>query len=147
MQLGTDNFTKVLLINSLNGLPHMADNNDEPSNPTNKSQSCNRLCYDCPLKLDPIKLTRNMSVTRRKLKIDANTVRLDDPQFRMLCAFKRYQNRVLSRQFLLEYTWGKTSQAINNVNVMVSSLRGLLSHTELEIMTIRNKGYLLALKE
>jgi DNA-binding response OmpR family regulator len=65
----------------------------------------------------------------------------------MLCAFKRYQNRVLSRQFLLEYTWGKTSQAINNVNVMVSSLRGLLSHTELEIMTIRNKGYLLALKE
>jgi DNA-binding response OmpR family regulator len=147
MELGGANFTKNLLINSLNRLPQRTDSNSKLSNPTNKPQICNSFCFQCPLKLDPIALTADMSIAHLKLKIGTNTVRLNNPQFRMLCAFKRYQNMVLSREFLFEYTWGKTSQANNNVNVMVSSLRSLLRHTELEIMTIRNKGYLLALKE
>jgi DNA-binding winged helix-turn-helix (wHTH) protein len=84
-----------------------------------------------------------MSITRNKLKISSNTIRMNEPQFRMLCAFKRYQNTVLSREILLEYTWGKSTQTNNNVNVLVSSLRTLLSNTDLEIMTIRNQGYLL----
>nr|WP_297348375.1 helix-turn-helix domain-containing protein [uncultured Glaciecola sp.] len=147
MERGPDSLVEYILKDSLNNLQHTTGNKGKLSSPSNEHQICNSFCFDCPLKLDPIKLTADMSITRNKLKISSNTIRINEPQFRMLCAFKRYQNTVLSREILLEYTWGKSSQTSNNVNVLVSSLRALLSNTDLEIMTIRNQGYLLTHKQ
>ncbi len=72
MELGSGSFTKNLLINSLNRLPQSTDSNTKLSNPTNKPQICNSFCFQCPLKLDPIALTADMSITRLKLKIGTN---------------------------------------------------------------------------
>ncbi|GAB54323.1 hypothetical protein GPUN_0169 [Glaciecola punicea ACAM 611] len=65
----------------------------------------------------------------------------------MLCAFHRYKGEVLSRDFLVEYVWGAQNKVLNNVNVTISQLRGLLRHSEIEILTIHGQGYLMLSKD
>nr|WP_297348080.1 helix-turn-helix domain-containing protein [uncultured Glaciecola sp.] len=109
----------------------------------NTPQVCTSYCFECPLSLYEVKLSANVSITRSKIKIGTRQIPLNEAKFRTLCAFKRYEGVILSRAYLLKYTWGEYSKLENNVNVMVSALRTLLSGTGLEIVTIRNQGYIM----
>jgi hypothetical protein len=109
----------------------------------NEIKACNSFCFECPHRISRIKLATGVSITRSSIKIADKKITLNEQKFRMLCAFKRNENKTLSREFLLSYIWGAECQTSNNVNVMVSSLRSLLRKTGLEIITIRNKGYLM----
>jgi hypothetical protein len=113
----------------------------------NEIQVCDSFCFSCPHKISKIRLTPDVFITRSSITFGDKKVTLNEQKFRMLCAFKHNQNKTLSRAFLLHYVWGVDCQIANNVNVMVSSLRTLLSRTGLEIITVRNKGYLMTYHE
>jgi hypothetical protein len=110
----------------------------------NEIEVCKSLCFECPHRISKIKLASDVFITRSSITIGDKKITLNEQKFRMLCAFKRNENKTVSRDFLLSYIWGADCQTSNNVNVMVSSLRSLLRKTRLEIITIRNKGYLMA---
>jgi hypothetical protein len=109
----------------------------------NLPQVCGASCFECPLNLNEITLSKDVIMTRKNIKVGAHNSSINESKYRMLCAFKHYKNKILSRQFLLEYTWGLDCHITNNVNVMVSTLRSLLNKSELEIVTIRKQGYLM----
>jgi len=125
------------------GLNRITAAKENLSSTQNKVHICDSFCFSCPLKITKMMLSPVVFITRSSITIGDKKITLNEQKFRMLCAFKQNQNKTLSRAFLLHYVWGVDCQIANNVNVMVSSLRTLLSRTGLEIITIRNKGYLM----
>jgi hypothetical protein len=109
----------------------------------NEIEVCKSFCFECPHRISKIKLASDIFITRSSITISDKKITLNEKKFRMLCAFKRNENKTVNRDFLLSYIWGADCQNSNNVNVMVSSLRSLLRKTRLEIITIRDKGYLM----
>ena len=106
-----------------------------------KNLTCSHFCFDCPNNYTEIHLTTTASVTRMMLTVNGRKLRINESNFRMLCALHKYSARPLSREFLLDYVWGSNGKVANNVNVMVSELRSLLANSGLEIATIRGLGY------
>lgn len=104
---------------------------------------CESYCFACPHNYTKLTLAKNVIATRNLVVIDGKSQKVSMAKFRMLCAFNSYKNKVLSREFLLDYCWVGQSKVINNVNVTVSELRMLVKNSPLEIVTIRNKGYLM----
>lgn len=105
--------------------------------------SCDYFCFSCPKNHSEIWLTLNTVITRKQLEFDNKTQVLSELKFRMLCAFHTHKNETLSREFLLRYVWRSKEKDLNNVNVMISELRTLIKDPELEIVTIRNEGYMM----
>lgn len=106
-----------------------------------KPVSCDSFCFDCPNEYNELHLTATTSVNRSMLTIDGKKTRINESNYRMLCALHNHPGVTLSREFLLEYVWGIQGKVANNVNVMVSELRSHLQNSGLEIVTIRGKGY------
>jgi len=131
------------LKNTDSGFIYGVDGRQDFGGLTNGIRICGSFCFACPQNLSAIRLSKAVIITRRKIRFGELTYPLNEAKFRMLCAFKRYENTTLSREFLLEYTWGAQGKTANNVNVMVSALRSLLANTGVEILTIRNSGYLM----
>ncbi|WP_244884979.1 winged helix-turn-helix domain-containing protein [Glaciecola punicea] len=108
---------------------------------------CVAFCFNCPFKYDDLILSEGIVVTRINISIHGEKSQINQAKYRMLCAFHRYKGEVLSRDFLVEYVWGAQNKVLNNVNVTISQLRGLLRHSEIEILTIHGQGYLMLSKD
>lgn len=107
----------------------------------NRPTICDSFCFDCPHDYEELQLTESTSVNRTMLTIDDKKLRINESNYRMLCALHNNAGIPLSREFLLEYVWGAKGKVANNVNVMVSELRSYLVNSGLEIVTIRGQGY------
>lgn len=109
---------------------------------------CSSQCVTCPKQSQVIYFDTNVFIKRYVLSVAKTTYRISNPMFRVLCAFHEYQGEVVSRKFLLAYGWGINNTVNNNVTVAISELRALLKNiTDLEIITIRGKGYQLVNKK
>lgn len=106
-----------------------------------KPSPCDSYCFDCPHEYTELQLTNTTSVNRSLLTIGERKLRINESNYRMLCALHSHPGVPLSREFLLEYVWGSKGKVANNVNVMVSELRSYLVNSGLEIVTIRGQGY------
>jgi len=111
------------------------------------SVPCVAFCLNCPFEYDELILSEGIVITRISISIHGKKSRINQANYRMLCALYRYKGEVLSREFLVEYVWGTQNKVLNNVNVMISQLRVLLSHSEIEISTIHGQGYLMLSKD
>jgi hypothetical protein len=137
------NYTKTDAVDKVGDIDSQTKAKKESANILNEIKACDSFCFACPHFISKIQLSSGIFITRSSITIGDKKITLNEQKFRMLCAFKRNENKTLSREFLLSYIWGADCQTSNNVNVMVSSLRSLLRNTGLEIITIRNKGYLM----
>ena len=79
---------------------------------------------------------------RREVTTAGEPVALTPLEFRLLAAFVRHPNQVLSREQLLELVWGDThATAPSEVKLYVSYLRRKLGATPSPIETVRGFGY------
>lgn len=88
--------------------------------------------------------------THRLLSSDGVIVPLSSAEFRLLSVFLKHPNRVLSRDQLLDLTCGREAGPFDrSIDVQVSRLRRRLGDTSQNpevIKTVRNEGYMLAVK-
>jgi DNA-binding winged helix-turn-helix (wHTH) protein len=112
------------------------------------SNLCSAQCVTCPKQSYAIFFNTNVFIKGYVLSVAKTTYRISNPMFRILCAFHEHEGKVLSRKFLLAYGWGIHNKVNNNVTVAISELRALLKNiTDLEIITVRGKGYQLVNKK
>lgn len=108
---------------------------------TNMPEICNEFCFLCEKAVKPMYLTNDIYVIENFIYISNTPNRISGAAFRMLCAFGEFKGKTLSREFLLKYTWNGRHKVANNVNVVVSELRMILTKTDINIITVRGVGY------
>jgi DNA-binding winged helix-turn-helix (wHTH) protein len=138
-----------MLISSHQDEAHKNDQGQVTKNyQTSTSALCSAQCVTCPKQSHAIYFDTNVYIKRYVLSVAETTYRISNPMFRVLCAFHEHEGKVVSRKFLLAYGWGISNKVNNNVTVAISELRGLLKNiTDLEIITVRGKGYQLINKK
>lgn len=140
------NYEKQLVFKDALGQKRPVSDYNSDSLSVQTKNVCKSFCFDCPNNFTELRLTPTITVNRSMLVVGDDTFRINESNYRMLCALHRNSGMPLSRAFLLKYVWRNGSNVPNNVNVMVSELRTLLSNSELEIITVRGKGYQLLTK-
>lgn len=97
---------------------------------------------------DPIFEARNLSVdfAKREVRIDGTGVHLTPTEFRLLCIFVRYPNRVLTHAVLIKEVWEAecSEDYVHSLRVYVGSLRRKVcarSPTACQIQTDATIGY------
>ncbi len=83
-----------------------------------------------------------VSVARRKVKVDGETIELTKKEFDMLCYLLENKNIVLTRDQLLNHIWGYSFDGESRtVDVHIRTLRQKLGTAGNVIETIRGVGY------
>jgi DNA-binding response OmpR family regulator len=77
---------------------------------------------------------------QRSVTVDGRTIALTPLEFKLLTAFVRNPNQVLSHEQLLELAWGSTRAGRDQVKLYVGYLRRKLG-TDSTIETVRGFGY------
>jgi two-component system, OmpR family, KDP operon response regulator KdpE len=76
---------------------------------------------------EPVFDARNLSVdfAKRDVRVDGSTIHLTPTEFRLLCIFVRYPNRVLSHAVLIKEVWDAecTENYVHSLRVYVGNLR------------------------
>jgi DNA-binding response OmpR family regulator len=86
----------------------------------------------------------SLNLSTYELSCGGNSVKLGLKEYAIMELFLKNQNRVISKENLIEKVWGYESDAeYNNVEVYISFLRKKLTHihSSVSIKTVRGVGY------
>lgn len=86
------------------------------------------------------------TVKRRLVHADGETVQLSGADFSLLSLFVQSPNKIFSRDEIAQWVWGRDAEPMERgIDVQMSRLRKHLhDHDRSIILTVRNKGYMLA---
>ncbi|MFQ2218886.1 transcriptional regulator [Aeromonas enteropelogenes] len=103
-----------------------------------KKYSC---LINCPIWTDIFYLSQDLCLLNSSF-FERRTLR-SERITRALCLFFMNMGEIISSEQILSHVWPNYSASLGNVSVLINTLRGELNNQNVEIVTIRKKGYML----